>query len=159
MTVLYDYLIRSSESDVLCNRIWKVWATVYKTPNHWLSDFVRLLKFQITRKHNVSETGSASIFTWGEGDTYFVKQVTEVPLTWGRKQIQCPKRRVFYYLGFRTMDKDQNPNVSEFWFSHMYLLKLRVQLWYLDSIFSSTIAKYFRLTSLHQMNYKKKAVE
>jgi hypothetical protein len=26
-------------------------------------------------------------------------------LTWGRKHIQFPKRRVFFYLEFRTMDK------------------------------------------------------
>jgi hypothetical protein len=31
------------------------------------------------------------------------------PFTWGRKQIQFPKRRVFYSLEYRTMEKPKNP--------------------------------------------------
>jgi hypothetical protein len=35
------------------------------------------------------------------------------PLTWGRKQIQFPKCRVFYFLEYRTMEKVQKPSNSE----------------------------------------------
>jgi hypothetical protein len=35
------------------------------------------------------------------------------PLTWGRKQIQFPKRCVFYFLEYRTMDEVQKPSNSE----------------------------------------------
>jgi hypothetical protein len=34
------------------------------------------------------------------------------PLTWGRKQIQLQKRRVFCFLEYRTMEKVQKPNNS-----------------------------------------------
>jgi hypothetical protein len=34
-------------------------------------------------------------------------------LTWGRKQVQFPKRCVFWYLEFRTMDKVHKPSNSE----------------------------------------------
>jgi hypothetical protein len=34
------------------------------------------------------------------------------PFTWGRKQIQFPKRRVFYFLEYRTMDKVRKPRNS-----------------------------------------------
>jgi hypothetical protein len=34
------------------------------------------------------------------------------PFTWGRKQIHFPKRCVFFYLEFRTMDKVQKPSYS-----------------------------------------------
>jgi hypothetical protein len=36
-----------------------------------------------------------------------------LPLTWGRKRIQFPKRRIFYYLEFRTIHKVQKPSDSE----------------------------------------------
>jgi hypothetical protein len=35
-------------------------------------DFDQRPEFEITRKHNVSETGSVSVFRRGEGDTYCV---------------------------------------------------------------------------------------
>jgi hypothetical protein len=35
-------------------------------------DFVHLPVFQTTRQHNVSETGSVSVFRFEEGDTYSV---------------------------------------------------------------------------------------
>jgi hypothetical protein len=43
---------------------------VYNTQNHWFLDSVHHLEFPITRKHNVSETGSILVFWSGEGDTY-----------------------------------------------------------------------------------------
>jgi hypothetical protein len=35
------------------------------------------------------------------------------PLTWGRKQIQFPKRCVLLFLEYRTMDKVQKPSSPE----------------------------------------------
>jgi hypothetical protein len=35
------------------------------------------------------------------------------PFTWGRKQTQFPKRRVFYSLEYRTIEKVQKPSNSE----------------------------------------------
>jgi hypothetical protein len=34
------------------------------------------------------------------------------PFTWGRKQIQFPRRRVLYFLEHRTMEKVQKPSNS-----------------------------------------------
>jgi hypothetical protein len=56
------------------------------------------------RKHNVSETGSGSVLRWRGGP---MKEL--IWITWGRKQIQFSKRRVFYTLENRTMEKVQNP--------------------------------------------------
>jgi hypothetical protein len=37
------------------------------------------------------------------------------PLTWKRKQIQFPKRCVFYFLEYRTMDEVRKPSYSEYY--------------------------------------------
>jgi hypothetical protein len=61
---------------------------VYHNQNYWgfgLSPSSGILG---NRKHNVSETG-------------------------GRKQIQFPKRRVFCFLDYRTMEKVQKPSNSD----------------------------------------------
>jgi hypothetical protein len=50
-----------------------------------------------TIKHDVSETGSVSVLRCGGG----------------RHQIQFPKRRIFYFVEYRTMEKDQQPSNSE----------------------------------------------
>jgi hypothetical protein len=41
------------------------------------------------------------------------QQIWLPPLPWGQKQIQFPKRYVFWYLEFLKMNKDQNPIDSE----------------------------------------------
>jgi hypothetical protein len=99
--------------------------------NHWVSELRRSSVILNTRKHNVSEAGSVSGLRWVEGDTNslgFLRPVIEVstfhgiqwsrcfpPFAWGQEQIQFPKRCASYYLEFRTMDKVQKPNDSEYW--------------------------------------------
>jgi hypothetical protein len=51
-----------------------VLTTVYNTQNRWVSG-LRPSSGIITRKHNVSETGSVSVFMRGEEDTYFVGSI------------------------------------------------------------------------------------
>jgi hypothetical protein len=51
-------------------------------------------------KHDVSETASVSVLTWRLEDT------------WGRNQMQFPKRRVFESSEFQMTVKDQNPGNS-----------------------------------------------
>jgi hypothetical protein len=48
--------------------------------------------------------------------------------TWGRKQIQFPKRRVFYSLEYRTMEKVQKPSNSVLYTIVRTLQNLRIIL-------------------------------
>jgi hypothetical protein len=48
-------------------------------------------------------------------DQLLTLALSKEPLTWGRKQTQFPKRCVFEYFEFRTMDKAHKAIVSEFW--------------------------------------------
>jgi hypothetical protein len=57
-------------------------------------------KFHVSRKHNVSETGSAAIFRWGETDTY---SVWSVAMEWPQTS----------YLEIKKMDKFHRPCNSE----------------------------------------------
>jgi hypothetical protein len=54
------------------------------------------------RKHDVSETGSVSVL-----------RCLLPPFTGGQKQFQFPKRRVFLYLEYRTMEKSPPPKKKE----------------------------------------------
>jgi hypothetical protein len=66
------------------------------TQNYWVFGLFLLSGILLeTRIHDVSKTGSFSILRWGE------------------KRIQFPKRRVFYFLVYRTMEKVQKPSNSE----------------------------------------------
>jgi beta-xylosidase len=40
-------------------------------------DFVHHWEFEITIKHNFYETGSISVFRWGEGDTCLLRDPVE----------------------------------------------------------------------------------
>jgi hypothetical protein len=89
---------------------------VYSTQIYWVSGLFPSSGILENRKHKVPETWSVSVLRWG-GKTFtqlgplerlrlaFSKGPNWVgisPLSWGRKQIQFPKRRVFY-LEHRTM--------------------------------------------------------
>jgi hypothetical protein len=53
---------------------------------------------------------------WGETPTTQLGPLDRASLnhwTWGRKQIQFPKRRVFYFLKYWTMEKVQKPSNYE----------------------------------------------
>jgi hypothetical protein len=100
-------------------------------------DFIHCPEFWILRKHGVSETGSVSVLKWGVGGHLLcwgqlgpqsLNQVqwlrlalskgpnrvgAVVPFTWGRKRNLFPKRRVFWYLEFQTMDEVREPSGSE----------------------------------------------
>jgi hypothetical protein len=99
---------------------------VYNTQNYWAFGLCPPSSITETRKHNVSETSSVSFLRWGGWqDTYSVE--FPPPFSWGRKQIQFPKRCVFYFLEYRTMDKVQKPSNSEH--------KLSSKRWKLSVVF------------------------
>jgi hypothetical protein len=50
--------------------IWRILSMVYNTHNDWVSGHCPSSGIPNTRNHNVSETGSVSVFRWGEEDTY-----------------------------------------------------------------------------------------
>jgi hypothetical protein len=50
------------------------------------------------------EIGSVFILSWMGVDK------------WGRKQIQFPKRRAFYFVECRTIDKVQKPSIWEYYY-------------------------------------------
>jgi hypothetical protein len=79
-------------------------------------DFVHPLEFKIIKKHNISETGSISIFRWGEGRTYCVGP-SEV-----RNRPNFRNVTFSSYLEFRTMDKLHKPISSEIILSISYHL-------------------------------------
>jgi hypothetical protein len=64
------------------------------TQNYWVFGLFPLCRILGNRRHEVSENGSVSVF------------LSHL------KQIQFPKRRVFYYLKFRTTEKVENPSNS-----------------------------------------------
>jgi hypothetical protein len=95
-------------------------------------DFVHRLGFKITKKQNVSETGSVSVFRWGEGDNLLGSLEIVNPNHW--TTARTPKRVYLYvflpspenrnrssfrnfvfssYLEFRTIDKVHKPSDSE----------------------------------------------
>jgi hypothetical protein len=47
---------------------WSRSVNMRRTQNHWISGLCPSPEFEITMKHDVSETGSVSVFRWGEGD-------------------------------------------------------------------------------------------
>jgi hypothetical protein len=53
-------------------RIYRVQMMAYNTQSHWVSGHCLTSGILNTSKHNVSGSGSVSIFRWGEGDTYSV---------------------------------------------------------------------------------------
>jgi hypothetical protein len=82
--------------------IWRTLTMVYNTQNHWVSGLCPSFRILNARKHNVSETGSVSVFRGGERDIYSVGFLRKSyqssclpPLTWGRKQVELSKRCVF----------------------------------------------------------------
>jgi hypothetical protein len=50
---------------------------VFSTQNYWVCELHPSLVTVNTRKHNVSETGSVSVFRQVEGDTYSVGSLRE----------------------------------------------------------------------------------
>jgi hypothetical protein len=54
---------------VECEGFWRWCITLSITG---FVDFDRRPRFQISTKHDVSETASISVFSWGEGDSYSV---------------------------------------------------------------------------------------
>jgi hypothetical protein len=91
---------------------------LWDTQNCWVSGHCPLSGILNSRNYNVSETESVSVHKRGGGNTYTTVQWLRLalsqgpnwvgisPLTWGRKQNQFPKHRVFWYLEFLTSDKD-----------------------------------------------------
>jgi hypothetical protein len=97
-------------------------------------EFVHRPEFWIIRKHNVSETGYVSVFTWEEGIIYSVGSlrkslgpVTEVTICKGPNRIgvslPSPEDRNRYcsrnivlpsYLEFRTVERVQESSDSEY---------------------------------------------
>jgi hypothetical protein len=68
---------------ISCNMImtkrsfWTVLTMVYNTQNHWVCGLVHRPEFYVTWEHDVSETGSVSVFKWREGDTYSVASLEQ----------------------------------------------------------------------------------
>jgi hypothetical protein len=92
---------------VICERsvhtkiIWRVLTMIHNIQNYWVSGLCPSSGILNTKNHNVSGTGSVSV-------------IRCFPLfTWERKLIQFPKRWVFFYLEFRTMDKVKKASNSE----------------------------------------------
>jgi hypothetical protein len=44
--------------------------------NHWVCGIFHRPELQITKEHNISETGSVNVFTKTEEDTYSVASIT-----------------------------------------------------------------------------------
>jgi hypothetical protein len=87
------------------------------------------------RKHDVSEAGSFSVLRWSrKTPTQFDPLERSnlnhwpsiLPFTSGRKQIQFPKRRVFYSLEYMTMEKVQKRSNSGLYTTFKTLWNLRV---------------------------------
>jgi hypothetical protein len=97
------------------SRYYRVLTMVYNTQRYWVFGLCASSGFFLNKneKHNVSETGSVSVVRWGKTPT-LLGPLERAHLTWGRKQIQFPKRCVFHcYLGkIRTMDKVRKPSIS-----------------------------------------------
>jgi hypothetical protein len=65
-----DWICKNEE----CNtcRTWRLLTMVCNSRNYWVSALGPSSRILITRKHNVSETGSVSVLRWGEADIYSV---------------------------------------------------------------------------------------
>jgi hypothetical protein len=99
--------------------------------NHWVSG---LLEFEITRKHNVSETVSVSVVRWekGKGREHLLcwvssEELTSLnlssglnkvsvapPLAWRGKRSSFRNFVFSSCLEYRTMEEVRKPNVSQF---------------------------------------------
>jgi hypothetical protein len=79
----YDHLIMDSLYELSLDQ------HIYYNQNYWVFGLFSSSDILETRKHDVSETGSVSVFRWRGEKT----PIQFGPL--GRKQIQFPKRRVF----------------------------------------------------------------
>jgi hypothetical protein len=91
-----------------------------KSGHSKLLGFWTLSIVRYSKQLDDSETGSVSVLRWGAQDTWLGLDISKGPnwvgvflLTWGRKQIQFPKRRVFYFLEYRKTWKSKNPSNSE----------------------------------------------
>jgi hypothetical protein len=112
--------------------------------NHWICGHCPSSGVINIRKYNVSETGSVSVFRWGEEDTNSVGSLRNSwpqsldprlvslrdqlsryfpPLTWIKNYIQFPKRWVSGYLEYRTMNEVHEVIVSECWTPSSYPLE------------------------------------
>jgi hypothetical protein len=85
-----------------------IYAETYTSPCHWcrlISYMLDVCRWQVLR-------GITSHWTWlrlalSKGPNWVG---VFPPHTWGEKQIQFPKRRVFLSLEYRTMEKVQKPS-------------------------------------------------
>jgi hypothetical protein len=97
-------------------------------------DFVHRTEFSITRKPNVSVTGSVSDFMWLEGENVSVGSLRQSwaqslglpPLTQRQKQIQFPKRCNFQL--FRILENGQIAQTQGFWVLHTIVRTFRFYL-------------------------------
>jgi hypothetical protein len=94
---------------------WRVLTMVYNTQDYCF--FLTFPSFSIleTRKHDVSETVSVSVRRWNGGSKHLISWAELsrclLPLfTWGRKQTQFPKRRIFQSLAYWMMEKSKKPS-------------------------------------------------
>jgi hypothetical protein len=85
---------------------------VYNTQNYLVFGLCPSSGILENRKHDVSETGCVSVLRW-RGKTPTQLGPLKKPISINeRKEIQFPKRRVFYLLNYRTMEEVQKPSNS-----------------------------------------------
>jgi hypothetical protein len=90
-----------------------MYARIYEPKNYWVFGLFPSSGNLQNRKHDVSETGSVSVLKWeGKTPTQLVLLERANFNQWGRKQFQFPKRRVFYFIENRTIEKAQKPSNS-----------------------------------------------
>jgi hypothetical protein len=96
------------------NVTWQTWKPSIHRQNYWVFGLLPSSGILENRKQDVSEIGYFRPQVNGGEDTYSVGPLRKnfSPFAWGRKQIQFPKRRVFYSLEYRTTEKVQNPSNS-----------------------------------------------
>jgi hypothetical protein len=127
--------VATSEGITQKGRIWRVMTMGYNTRNCWLSGLRASSGVPNTRKHNVLDLFPP--LGYGGGAPTLLGPLERANFNhwiW----IQFPKRCVFLYLEFRTMDKDQKPSNSD---SEGYLRwNLRVAEWFSAAL--SNAARY-----------------
>jgi hypothetical protein len=89
--------------------IWSVLMTAYNTQNYWVSGLCPLCGILNNRKHNVSETGSVSVFRWGKGENYSVGAVRK-SVQWLRLALSKSPNRVVVSL---PLPEDRNRSSSK----------------------------------------------
>jgi hypothetical protein len=79
---------------------------VYNTQNYWGVLVFPSSGILETRNHDVSETGSVSVLR-------DLNELVSLPTTPEDGNIQFPKRRAFWFLEYRTMEKVLKPSNSD----------------------------------------------